>query len=334
MSVDNSSAMQTAATDGLKRVAGAIKQGSDQTGVSFEYLLTTAKMESDFDPSAGATTSSAHGLYQFIDQTWLGTVKEAGPQLGYGNYADAITRTSSGSYTVDDPFMKRSILKLRDDPQAASSMAAALTQSNSFKLTGLLGRRPSDSELYMAHFMGVGGAAKLIANAEDNPQAVGARLFPNAASANRSIFYARDGRARSVSEVYSVLNARYASASSAKSTRSAMAMYGDTPSATQVAANGVQPMVNSAAYLQTFPDARGVTPVSATSSTTVADNTPVTPAFRSIYQPGDATQPVSTTVQKLWGNNASLTSVASATADVRPPQPLDLFSDRSGTYSS
>lgn len=266
-----------------------------------------------------------------------GTVKEAGTQLGYGNYADAITKTSSGTYTVDDPFMKRSIMKLRDDPDAASSMAAALTQSNSFKLTGLLGRRPSDSELYMAHFMGVGGAAKLIANAEDNPQAVGARLFPNAASANRSIFYAKDGRARSVSEVYSVLNARYASAANAKSTRSAMAMYGDTPSTTQVAAaNGVQPTapINSAAYLQTFPDARSVTPVSATSSTAAADNTPTAPAFRSIYQPGDATQPVSTTVQKLWGNNASLTSVASATPDVRPPQPLDLFSDRSGTFSS
>ena len=337
MSIDNPSATQTAATDGFKRVAGAIKQGSTQTGVSFEYMLTTAKMESDFDPSAGATTSSARGLYQFIDQTWLGTVKEAGPQLGYGNYANAITKTSSGSYTVDNPFMKRSILKLRDDPEAASSMAAALTQSNSFKLTGLLGRRPSDSELYMAHFMGVGGAAKLIANAEDNPQAVGARLFPNAASANRSIFYAKDGRARSVSEVYSVLNARYANASNAKSTRTAMAMYGDTPSTTQVAAaNGVQPTapINAAAYLQTFPEARDVTPVSATSSTTVADNSPVAPAFRSIYQPGDATQPVSTTVQKLWGNSASLTSVASATPDVRPPQPLDLFSDRSGTYSS
>ena len=337
MSVDNSSASQVAATDGARRVAGAIKQASSQTGVSFEYMLTTAKMESDFDPSAGATTSSAHGLYQFIDQTWLGTVKEAGTQLGYGNYSDAITRTPSGGYTVDDPFMRRSIMKLRDDPDAASSMAAALTQSNSFKLTGLLGRRPSDSELYMAHFMGVGGAAKLIANAEDNPQAVGARLFPNAASANRSIFYAKDGRARSVSEVYSVLNARYASASNAKSTRTAMAMYGDTPSTTQVAAaNGVQPTapINAAAYLQTFPETRGVTPVSATSSTTVADNSPVAPAFRSIYQPGDATQPVSTTVQKLWGNSASLTSVPSATPDVRPPQPLDLFSDRSGTYSS
>ncbi len=345
MSVDNSSAFQTAVLDPSRaRVAGAIKQVSNRTGVSFQYMLTTAKMESDFDPTAAATTSSAHGLYQFIDQTWLGTVKEAGTQLGYGSYADAITRTSSGTYTVDDPVMKRSIMKLRDDPEAASTMAAALTQSNSFKLTGLLGRRPSDSELYMAHFMGIGGAAKLIANAEDNPQAVGARLFPNAASANRSIFYAQDGRARSISEVYSVLDARYASAANSKLTRSAMAMYGGTPSTTQVASvNGVQPtapVIDNAAYLQTFPDTRGVTPVSATSPTTVADNSPSTPAFRSIYQPGDATQPVSATVQKLWGNNASLTSiapatsVASATPEVRPPQPLDLFSDRSGTFSS
>src|SRR6266700_7516455 len=345
MSVDASNATAAAGIDPSRaRIAGAIKQAASTTGTSFEYLLATAKMESNFNPTASATTSSARGLYQFIDQTWLGTVKEAGPQLGYGKYADAITKSASGNYSVSDPATRKAIMKLRDDPDAASAMAAVLTQSNSFKLTGTIGRRPSDSELYMAHFMGVGGAAKLIANAEDNPQAVGARLFPNAASANRSIFYAKDGRARSVSEVYSVLNARYASASNAKSTRSAMAMYGDTPSTTQVAsANGVQPtapMINSAAYLQTFPDTRSVTPVSATSTTTVADNAPSTPVFRSIYQPADATQPVSTTVQKLWGNNASLTSVApatsvaSATPDVRPPQPLDLFSDRSGTFSS
>jgi hypothetical protein len=295
-------------------------------------------MESDFDPTAGATTSSAHGLFQFIEQTWLGTVKETGTQLGYGRYSDAISRTPSGGYAVDDPVMRRSILKLRDDPEAASSMAAALTQSNGFKLTGLLGRRPSDSELYMAHFMGVGGAARLIANAEDNPQAVGARLFPNAASANRSIFYAQDGRARSVSEVYSVLDGRYARAANSTTTRSAMAMYGNSPSTTQVASlSGVQPAaprIDNAAFLQTFPDPRGVTQVGATSSTTVANNAPVAPAFRSIYQPGDVTQPVSTTVQKLWGDNASLTSVAPATPDVRPPQPLDLFSDRFGTFSS
>src|SRR5204862_6936505 len=130
-------------------------------------------------------------------------------------------------------------------------------------------------------------------------------------------------------EVYSVLDARYAGAANAKSTRSAMAAYGDTPSTTQVAsANGVQPsapLIDNAAYLQTFPNTRTVTPVGVTAPTTVADNAPSTPVFRSIYQPGDATQPVSTTVQKLWGNNAPLTSVASATPAVRPPQPVDLF---------
>ncbi len=338
MSVDNSGALLTAGVDPSRtRVAGAIKQASNVTGVSFEYMLTTAKMESDFNPTAGASTSSAHGLYQFIDQTWLGTVKEAGAQLGYGSYADAITKTSSGGYSVADPATKRSIMKLRDDPQAASSMAAALTQSNSFKLTGLLGRRPSDSELYMAHFMGVGGAAKLIANAEDNPRAIGARLFPNAAAANRSIFYDKSGSARSVSEVYSVLSSRYAGAANSKATRTAMALYGDTPSTTAVASAGAvqaAPVIDNAAYLQTFPSTRAVTPVSTTSATTVADNSSAsTPVFRSIYQPGDTSQPVSSTVQKLWGNNASLTSVASAAPDVRPPQPLDLFSDRSGIFS-
>src|SRR6195256_2228245 len=158
MSVDISNATATAAVDPSRtRIAGAIKQAANTTGTSFEYLLATAKMESNFNPTAGATTSSARGLFQFIDQTWLGTVKEAGAHLGYGKYADAITKSPSGSYSVSDPAARHAIMKLRDDPAASSAMAAVLTQSNSFKLTGKIGRRPTDSELYMAHFMGVGG---------------------------------------------------------------------------------------------------------------------------------------------------------------------------------
>ena len=198
MSVDTSNAQAAAGVDSSRvRVAGAIKQAASASGTSFEYLLTTAKMESDFNPTAGASTSSAHGLYQFIDQTWLATVKDAGSQYGYGQYADAISKTSSGDYTVSDPSMYRSIMKLRDDPAASSVMAGALTQSNSFQLTGRIGRRPTDGELYMAHFLGVGGAATLINSAVDNPQASAARMFPNAAAANRSIFYDRQGNARS-----------------------------------------------------------------------------------------------------------------------------------------
>src|ERR1041384_8047689 len=137
MSVDASSASPAASIDPLRaRIAGAIKQAASTTGTSFEYLLATAKMESNFNPTARASTSSARGLFQFIDQTWLGTVKEAGSQLGYGKYADAISKNSSGTYYVNDPSMRGSIMKLRDDPNAASAMAGVLTQSNSFKLTG------------------------------------------------------------------------------------------------------------------------------------------------------------------------------------------------------
>src|SRR5438105_15009105 len=192
MSVDTTSATAAAGVDPTRaRIATSIKQASSTTGASFEYLLATAKMESNFNPKAAATTSSARGLYQFIDQTWLGTVKEAGGQLGYGKYADAISKSSSGTYYINDSSMRSSIMKLRDDPDAAASMAAVLTQSNSFKLTGKIGRRPTDGELYMAHFMGVGGAGKLIQNAEDNPNASAAQMFPNAAAANQSIFYDR-----------------------------------------------------------------------------------------------------------------------------------------------
>src|SRR5438045_7548460 len=191
-------------------------------------------MESNFTPAAGASASSAPGLFQFIDQSWIGTVKEAVAQLGYGKYADAITK-SSGSYSVNDPAARAAILKLRDDPAAASAMAAVLTQSNSFRLTGKIGRRPTDGELYMAHFMGVGGAARLISNAEDNPNASAARLFPNAAAANRSIFFDRSGRARSVSEVYSVLTSRYASAANSTSARTTMASAGESPATAKLA---------------------------------------------------------------------------------------------------
>jgi hypothetical protein len=358
MSVDASNATTAAGIDPSRaRIAGAIKQAASTTGTSFEYLLATAKMESNFNPKASATTSSARGLYQFIDQTWLGTVKEAGSQLGYGKYADAITKSPSGNYSVSDPAARDAIMKLRDDPDAASSMAAVLTQSNSFKLTGDIGRRPTDAELYMAHFMGVGGAAKLISNAEDHPNASGARLFPNAAAANRSIFYDRGGRERSVSEVYSVLTQRYDGAANSSATRSAMASAGVMPANATFAsqAAGAAP-IDNAAYLSSFPDSRAATASAVASQPALktASLQQSEPIFRSLFQAGERSEPVSPAVHELWGSSTSLTSVATATSvaptsvtitspisslptrtpTVRAPQPLDLFSDRSGAFSS
>jgi hypothetical protein len=219
-------------------------------------------------------------------------------------------------------------------------MAAVLTNSNSFRLTGKIGRRPTDGELYMAHFMGVGGAAKLISNAEDNPRASGARLFPNAAAANRPIFFEGSGRARSVSEVYSVLTSRYAAAASSQATRTAMASVGDIPAGMAFASAAAAPQaIDNAAYLSSFPDARPVTPVTVASASP-ASASPGGSAFRSLFQAGDRTEPVSPAIRELWGNSSSLNSVPSTTPtpvapkpEFRSVRPLDLFSDPNGTFS-
>jgi transglycosylase-like protein with SLT domain len=191
-------------------VIGAIRQAAQATGTSFQYLLATAQVESGLNPQAGAATSSARGLFQFIEQTWFATMKQSGTSLGYGQYADAITKTASGKYEVQDPTMRSAILKLRNDPAANAAMAGAFTKENTALLSQKLGRTPSEGELYIAHFLGVGGAAKLIDAAADDPNASAASLFPNAAHANSSIFYDHTtGAARSLAQVRDVLTARY-----------------------------------------------------------------------------------------------------------------------------
>lgn len=191
------------------QIAGAIRQASQSTGISFQYLLTTAKIESGLNPSAQASTSSAKGLYQFIDQTWLGTVKQEGAALGYGQYADAITKNSDGRYSVEDPAARAAIMKLRSDPEASAMMAGAFSRANAFQLTGSIGRRPTEGELYIAHFLGPDGAGRMINAADSRPDASAAKLFPAAAAANRSIFYDSSGSARTIGQVYARLTGKF-----------------------------------------------------------------------------------------------------------------------------
>ena len=358
--VDRDAAMsieQILQTTGLSsaatEVAGAIKKASNATGTSFEYLLSAAKIESNLNPTAAAPTSSARGLFQFIEQTWLGTVKEAGAKLGYGKQADAITRLPSGRYEVSDPAARADILKLRNDAAANSAFAGVLTQSNSFKLVGEIGRRPTDGELYIAHFLGVRGASRLINNAEQNPNASGASLFPSAAASNRSIFYDRGGRARSVSEVYSVLNARYDSAANSQTTRTAVAALGGTaPSSvaqTVATPQAARTTVASAAAtrgpveLKVFPDLSSISVASrqdaqaAQPAQQVASVQRDEPIFRSLFKAGERSEPVSPAVSELWGNTTSLTSSIAqpkVSGETSKARPLDLFSDRNGIFSS
>jgi hypothetical protein len=205
-------AIHPATAGGGPQITGAIRQAAQSTGISFEYLLTTAQIESNMNPSAQASTSSAKGLYQFIDQTWLGTMKQDGAAFGLGQYADAISRSSGGHYEVSDPAMRAAILRLRNDPQASAMLAGALTRNNAALVGSNIGRTPTNGELYIAHFLGADGAGKLINAASSKPQTNAAVMFPNAAAANRNIFYDHSGRARSVGEVYSKLTKLFDSA--------------------------------------------------------------------------------------------------------------------------
>jgi len=185
-------------------VESAIQRASNATGVDFSFLMGAAKRESGYNPGAKAKTSSAGGLFQFVDQTWLSTLKKHGSKYGYARYADLITQGTDGRYRVAGDEARKAVLGLKLDPHAASLMAGELTSDHASYLRGRTGRSPTAGELYAAHFLGPQGSAKLIEAADKSPGANAAALFPEAAQANRSIFY-RQGRAATVGEVYANL---------------------------------------------------------------------------------------------------------------------------------
>ncbi len=119
-------------------VLNAIKSASAKTGVDFAYLMEKAAAESSFKPDAKAKTSSATGLFQFIESTWMGMVKEHGAKYG-----------------IDTTLDKKSLLELRKDPQIASFMAAEFAKDNQTYLEKTIGGDIGNTELYFAHFMGV-----------------------------------------------------------------------------------------------------------------------------------------------------------------------------------
>jgi hypothetical protein len=332
-------------------VTGAIRQASQATGTSFNYLLATAQVESGLDPRAGASTSSARGLFQFIDQTWLGTIKQSGATLGYGRYADAITQTASGHYQVNDPAMRQEILKLRNDPTANAVMAGAFTKANAAILTNKLGRPPSESELYIAHFLGAGGAARLITLAANSPGATAADFFGHAAHANGSIFYDRTtGAARSLAQVRNVLTARYDVARSNQG----------PPSAAGQVASAPLPVLPTTAAAAPVPDTAGITSAFAAAGPAVSKATgavnaeaansvvgaafasPAAPQaatvaaipkraaddhqiFHGLFQDPDHAGPVASLVSELWTTSAAISGANAApqsSAGLR-----DLFKD-------
>lgn len=185
-------------------VIGGIRLAAARSGVDFDYLLAQARVESGLNPAAAAPTSSARGLYQFTAGTWLDTVRKHGAEHGLGWAADAL---KAGA----DPTTRATILDLRRDAGTSASMAAALAADNAKLLERRLGHTANATELYLAHFLGAGGAARFLQARAANPDgAASAAVLPAAARANASVFTARGGRARTLAEVYERFSAKLA----------------------------------------------------------------------------------------------------------------------------
>jgi hypothetical protein len=209
--------LSLARIEARQRSERAIAQASQRTGVAFDYLYNQAKVESALNPQARARTSSASGLFQFTNQTWLATLKKHGPAHGLHWAANAIGDQGNGRFAITDPGQRQAILDLRFDPDAASAMAAEFAADNRYYLSSRLGRSVEDVDLYLAHFLGAGGAGKFLENFDQHPDAAAAPLFPAAAAANRSIFYAANGAMRSLEEIRSGFAAKMGAATDARS---------------------------------------------------------------------------------------------------------------------
>jgi len=340
---------------GLNSVTGAIRKAARATGTSFDYLLATARVESDLNPNLTMRSSTATGLFQFIEQTWLGTLKQAGPAFGYGQYADAISQTASGRYVVADPTLRDEIMQLRKDPAANALMGGVFTQQNAAVLASRIGRTPTESELYIGHFFGPYAGAKAINLASSNPTARAADIFPAASAANPSIFYDKQGNARSIAGVCADLMRRY-QAARAQSPSTAVAAVSPPPRppvpipSAPMDLTRLAPSEPSAPLPLVPPSApvvassSDITPAAAAMPIAYADDPAISSAgaapartdaagamFHSLFQTGERREAVAPAISELWrgvprqgmpqATNASGDQTATSVAM------LNLFSD-------
>jgi hypothetical protein len=205
-------------------ITAVVRDAAARTGVDFNFLLAQAKAESGLDPTARARTSSARGLYQFTSGTWLEMVRRHGNEHGLGWAAEMINKGAARAGSA----AHATILALRDNAGAAALMAGEFAGDNAAILEKHLGRVAGAADLYMAAFLGAGGATRFLSAMAHSPGAAAASLFPREAAANKSIFFGRDGSLRSLIEIYDRMAAKIGSTATSAA-RQAMSPAGGQP---------------------------------------------------------------------------------------------------------
>ena len=136
--------------------------------------------ESGGNPKARNSNSSASGVGQFIDSTWLSTLRRHRPDIA-ANRSD------------------KELLALKGDPELGREMTTRLTEDNARDLSSA-GLPVTPGTLYLAHFAGVAGAKEVLrspssANLSDvlGPKVINANGFLRGKTAGWLVSWA-DGK--------------------------------------------------------------------------------------------------------------------------------------------
>ncbi|MDX3807908.1 transglycosylase SLT domain-containing protein [Bosea thiooxidans] len=191
-----------------RHLVDTIVRASKVVGADPTLLMAVADKESSFSTAVKAQTSSATGLYQFIEQTWLGVIYEFGAKHGLAAEVKLIGKAGR-QFVVSDSSQRQRILDMRREPYISALLAAEMLKRDTLRLERALGRHLTGGEIYLIHFLGPDAAQTFIETMEETPGVKAAELLPKPAQANRPIFYADAGgetKTLSVSEVHKKFN--------------------------------------------------------------------------------------------------------------------------------
>ncbi len=160
---------------------------SRAVGVPETFMRALTGHESGDNPNAEAPTSSAAGLGQFIDSTWLRMMRQYGPAYGFGQ--GQLANLSNAD-----------ILELKTDPEWARIMVGEYARENAPILRRAVGRDVTEGEVYLGHWLGPETASVLIKAVDEDRRGsgrgrLGRDVVDRAAfNANMPIFYTPDAR--------------------------------------------------------------------------------------------------------------------------------------------
>jgi hypothetical protein len=162
-----------------RHLVETIVKAARVTGIDPALLMAIADKESSFSTHVQAKTSSATGLFQFIERTWLQVVRDFGAKHGLAKEA-AATQWIDDELTVPDPAERARILELRRNPYLSALLAAEMLSRDRARIARSIGRDLTRGETYLSHFLGPDDAERFMEKVVGQPNSAAATLLPEA----------------------------------------------------------------------------------------------------------------------------------------------------------